>query len=187
MLGFIVGECYPNLIMPRLLQIALHGHPCLRERAANVATVTESLIQELIDDMIDTMIDAEGVGLAAPQVYRNLRLFVMRCRKSATNPDAPDIPPFAVINPAIIHESEEQERGWESCLSFPGYGAMVSRPKSVKATWIDRDAVTVERELVGRPARVFLHELDHLNGVMFFDRLESLKDLVANKEKHRVK
>ncbi len=64
--------------MPRLLQIALHGHPCLRDCAADVADVTQAPIQELIEDMIETMIDAEGVGLAAPQVYRSLRLFVMR-------------------------------------------------------------------------------------------------------------
>ncbi len=171
--------------MPRLLQIALLGHPCLREPAIEVVDVTQVAFQELIDDMIDTMIDAEGVGLAAPQVYQGVRLFVMRCRKSAKNPDAPDIPPFAVINPMVIHESMEQEHGWESCLSVPGYGAMVERPKVIMATWTDRNGVRVEMEFVGRPARVFLHELDHLNGVFFFDRLASLKDLFSSKERAR--
>ena len=173
--------------MPRLLQIALLGHPCLRERSTEVSDPTDCVVQELIDDLIATMLHLGAVGLAAPQVDSSLRLFVMRSKKSVNYPIAPELDPFEVINPEVLRASDESERGFESCYSFPGYVAMVRRPKIITARWSDRSGKRIERELAGLAARVFLHELDHLNGVMYFSRLDSLNDLVAREEMHRIK
>lgn len=168
--------------MPRLLQIALLGNPVLHTRASEVPDPKCHEIQSLIDDMIATMIEVDGVGVAAPQVYRSVRVFVMRSRKGPRFPDAPEISPFAVINPQVIYQSDMIIRGWESCFSMPGYRAMISRPRSIVARWQDQNGQFRDHELQDLAARVFLHELDHLDGKMFLDRMNSISDLVSEKE-----
>lgn len=172
--------------MLRLLQIALLGNPVLHTRASEVADPKRGEIQSLIDDMTATMIEADAVGLAAPQVYRSLRVFVMRSRKGIRFPNAPEMPPFAVINPEVLFQSDETLRGIEACYSMPGYRALITRPAWILVRWLDRECNTVEMELHDLAARVFLHELDHLDGKMFLERLDSLRDLVSEKEMNRL-
>jgi peptide deformylase len=111
------------------------------------------------------MQDADYVGLAAPQVYRSVRVFVMCSRKGARYPNASEIPAFEVINPEVVSQSGESLRGWEGCVSIPGYRAMIVRPATITARWQNRGGKRVERELHDLAARVFLHELDHLDGI----------------------
>jgi peptide deformylase len=172
--------------MPRLLQIAMLGNPVLCARAQEVEDISRIEIQALIDDLCATMIESDAVGLAAPQVYRSVRVFVMCSRKGVRYPDAPEIPPFEVINPEVISQSDETVRGWEGCFSMPGYRAKILRPVSIVARWQDRKGESVQRELHGLAARVFLHELDHLDGKMFLERMDSVRDLVSEKEMLRL-
>ena len=171
---------------PRLLQIALLGHPILRARAAEVDDPSTTEIQSFIDDLLATMIESDAVGLAAPQVYRSVRVFVMRSRKGKRFPNAPEVPPFAAINPEVISQSNETDRGWEGCFSMPGYRAMIERPVSIVARWQDRQGEVAEQELQDLAARVFLHELDHLDGKMFLERMDSISELVSEKEMLRL-
>lgn len=166
----------------RILAIATLGHPVLRERGTKIDDPGNPRVQELLDDMCATMLDAYGVGLAAPQVYQSLRVFVMRSRKGVRFPNAPEMPPFVVINPEVLWESEETCSAWEGCLSMPGYRGMVTRPEKIRAQWQDRDGKTVSLGLYDLAARVFLHELDHLDGKMFLERMDSIGDLYSEKE-----
>lgn len=172
--------------MPKVLDITLLGDPCLLERSEPILDLPNADIQELIDDLIATMLHAGAVGLAAPQVSRGQRIFVMHSRPSARYPSAPEIAPFGLINPELISADAQTVPGWETCYSMPGYGALVRRPLSIVGRWLDRNGQVVEREFSGLPARVFLHELDHLDGIMFFERLDSIRDLVSVKERDRV-
>lgn len=168
-----------SFVMPHQLEIVLLGHPLLRDTASPVEDVEDSRFQELIDNMIATMQSAGGVGLAAPQVGESLRLFVMQSRPSERYPEAPEMPPTAVINPRIVDQADEVAVDWEGCLSMPGYKGIVPRPTWVKAAWVGRDGEPVEMKLQSLPARVFFHELDHLDGVMYLERMESSLDLIS--------
>ena len=168
--------------MTRLLQIAQLGHPVLRQQTAEVEDVTERSVRELIDDMMTTVVDADGVGIAAPQVYRSERIMILASRPNARYPDAPMMEPTAAINPEILWRSEQMEKGWEGCLSIPGVRGLVPRSVSVGVRYRTRDGESLEREYEGFLARVFQHEVDHLDGIVFFDRLESTKDIFMEKE-----
>jgi peptide deformylase len=172
--------------MPKVLDITLLGDPCLLVRSEPILDVKNADIQELIDDLIETMLHSGAVGLAAPQVSRGQRVFVMQSRPSERYPNAPEIAPFGLINPELISVDAQTVAGWEGCYSMPGYGAVVRRPSSIVGRWLDRNGQAVERELSGLQARVFLHELDHLDGIMFFERLDSIRELVSVKERDRV-
>lgn len=168
--------------MSRILQVALIGNPVLREHASEVSDPTDPQIQILIDDLFATMSEVNAVGLAAPQVHQSLRVFVMQSRKGELFPNAPDIPPIEVMNPEVLSESEENDRAWESCYSMPGYKALITRSSTILARWQNRRGEVIERELHDLAARVFLHELDHLDGKMFLDRMDSISDLHAKME-----
>lgn len=168
--------------MARLLQIAELGHPVLRTRAEEVKDVQSRVIQELADDMLATLADVGGFGLSAPQVYESLRLFVMTTYPSPSFPDAPTIEPTVVVNPEILQKSEEEASDWESCLSISGLRGRVSRAHSIKVRYTTREGDKIERELSGIPARAFQHEHDHLEGIVYLERMENVKDLMTKKE-----
>jgi len=132
------------------------------------------------------MFEQNLVGLAAPQIGVSLRVFVMQSRKGPRYPNAPEIPPITVINPEVISREETLLRGIEGCGSIPGFRGLVSRPASIQARWLDLEGARVEMELTDLAARVFLHELDHLDGILFLDRLASLDDLVIEAELDRL-
>src|SRR4051794_1381992 len=109
-----------TIAMPLLRQIAQLGHPVLRTEAKPVAIPAPEAIRSLVADMRETLREAEGVGIAAPQVYEPWRLFIVASRPNPRYPDAPLMEPEVVINPEILERSEELVKGWEGCLSIPG-------------------------------------------------------------------
>ena len=159
------------------------GHPVLRERARPFEKndLRDPLVQKLIDDMIDTMHEYHGVGLAAPQVHEGIRVFV------ALLDEDPDSKTEAtvVINPEISPLTKSKEEGWEGCLSVPDIRGMVPRFTDIMLKALDRDGKPFELRLTDFAARVAQHETDHLDGVLFFDRMASMESLTFMDEYSR--
>lgn len=155
------------------------GEAVLREKAQPVADVTEEL-RALIDDRFDTMYAEDGVGLAAPQVGVSQRVVVIDPRDDA-------VAPFALINPEIRELSEEVERGEEGCLSLPGLKEMVERPVRCLVEATSRDGTPVHILADGLLARIIQHEVDHLDGILFIDRLSPLKRKMLLRRWQKVK
>ncbi|MFA9407885.1 MAG: peptide deformylase [Candidatus Dadabacteria bacterium] len=172
--------------MGKILEISELGHPILRQRASEVVDLHDKDVQNFIDDLIETCIDSNGVGIAAPQVYKSERIFIISSRPNARYPNAPELGSIALINPAITSFSEEKEKDWEGCLSIPGIRGLVPRHKTIKVKYQTRDGVLVENEFSDFIARIFQHELDHLNGIVFLDRIDSNKELVTEKEYYKI-
>jgi peptide deformylase len=168
--------------MPLLRQIAQLGHPVLRIPARPVDLPAVETLRSFVDDLMATMLDADGVGIAAPQVYEPLQVFIVASRPNPRYPDAPWMEPEVVVNPEIVWQSEEVVKGWEGCLSIPGIRGHVSRHRRIRACYWTLDGTEVEREFVDFVARVFQHEDDHLRGIVFLDRLESNRDIIGEKE-----
>lgn len=172
--------------MSILRQIAQLGQPVLRQETVPVADPGDPVIQALIDDMLATMTEANGVGIAAPQVYEPLRLFIVASHPNVRYPHAPQMEPLAMLNPEILWKSDETEKGWEGCLSVPGIRGPVPRSVSIGVSYLTRSGERREEELSGLIARVFQHEYDHISGLVFLDRVESTRELVSEREYLRI-
>ena len=159
-----------------MLRPILHyGDEALRQQAADVVDVTAD-VRSLIDDMLETMYAAPGVGLAAPQVGVPLRVFVV---DPSAGRNADDL--VVMINPAVV-EQEGVQNEEEGCLSVPGFNAKVRRPAHLVVRGLDHEGEPIEVEGTGLLARAFQHELDHLDGALFLDRLRGLKrELIVRK------
>ena len=158
-------------------------NPVLRRKAHKVTEFDKDL-QELIDDMIETMRQAPGVGLAAPQVGESIRLIVVEYGEEKDSEVQPK-KLFAVINPEIIQSSEEKEIGVEACLSLPGLAGEVERYQQIVVKGINRYGKPARIKVDGWLARIFQHEIDHLDGVLFTDRAEKVwqnkdKEVIAD-------
>lgn len=153
-----------------LLRIIYYGHQLLRKRALPIDAITDE-IKQFAADMIETMDAAQGIGLAAPQVGRSIRLFV--CRSYAIAPDGQWVmtEPRVYINPRLSQHSEEQVEDQEGCLSLPGIRAEVVRPLKVFIEALDLQGQAFSEQLEGYNARIRMHENDHLNGVLYIDRV----------------
>lgn len=162
-----------------LLKVARMGHPVLRKRARALdpAEVRGPAFQKFIDDMVDTMIEYEGVGLAAPQVHEGVRVFVAGLEGADGRMQ---VLPF--INPAITPLSPDTVDDWEGCLSIPDIRGRVPRFRAVRVNALDRKGKPFEVDLEGFAARVVQHEADHLDGVLFFDRMTSFETLTFLEE-----
>ena len=171
--------------MPILRQIAQLGQPILRRVAGKITDPEDPVVQALIDDMLVTVADACGVGIAAPQVYEPFSLFIVASRPNLRYPDAPEMVPAAIINPEILWVSDEREKGWEGCLSIPGLRGLVPRHRRIGVRYLTRKGELREDEYVDFLARVFQHEFDHVQGMVFIDRVESPNDLMTEKEYSR--
>jgi peptide deformylase len=150
-------------------------NPILRRPAHKVRALTPK-IQRLIDDMIETMRAAPGVGLAAPQVAVSQRVIVVEFAEPSEDPDAPPPEPelYVLINPEIVRESLERVGAVEACLSIPGFAGQVERHAAVTVKGINRQGEEVKIKAEGWLARIFQHEIDHLDGVLFIDRAEDV-------------
>ncbi len=158
-----------------ILPIVLYNDPVLREKAAAIESDSKKL-QRLIDDMFDTMYEASGVGLAAPQIGESIRLFVVDADVMVEDDeDAPKFGPMVFINPEIISNGTKSIEFEEGCLSLPDLREKVSRPDQITVKFLDRTFVEKEMTFDGWMSRVFQHELDHLDGVLFYDYLGSFK------------
>jgi peptide deformylase len=163
-----------------ILKVARMGHPVLRRRgrALEKSDLKNPLMQKFFDDMIDTMYEYHGVGLAAPQVHEGLRVFVaMLDEEPGEESEA-----IVVVNPEIVPNAPTTEEGWEGCLSIPDIRGMVPRYTDITVKGLDRSGKSVELKLKGFPARVAQHETDHLDGVLFFDRMKSMQTLTYLEE-----
>jgi peptide deformylase len=160
-----------------ILKVARMGHPVLRAKAQALerAEIRKPPIQRLIDDMIETMIEYHGVGLAAPQVHEPVRLFVAVLNTS-DNDDA-DTEPVAIVNPQITPVGSDIVEGWEGCLSIPEIRGQVPRAREITVRGMDRNGSPFELQVHDFAARVIQHETDHLDGVLFFDRMRSFETL----------
>jgi peptide deformylase len=154
-----------------ILKIARLGHPVLLARAAPVEDPTAPEIARLVSDMAETMLDASGLGLAAPQVHVPLRIFVFR----QGSEDAPTV--AALINPELVPLDDETETGWEGCLSIPGLRGAVPRARRIGFRALDLQGRELEGEADGLTARVFQHETDHLDGIVYPMRMPDLSRL----------
>jgi peptide deformylase len=165
--------------------IAQLGNAVLRQRAFEVENILSDECQQLISKMMHAVSEAGGVGIAAPQIHHSVRIFIMCSKPNTRYPDAPLMPPTAIINPEILHFSYDKEKAWEGCLSVPSMRGLVPRHSQITVRYFDQEGNEQQQELTGFIARIFQHELDHLNGLTFIDQLESTKDLISEAEWHK--
>jgi peptide deformylase len=165
-----------------ILKVARMGHPVLRARAKaiNPADIRSPELQRLIDDMFETMQEYQGIGLAAPQIHEGLRLFVAGMPPSDhddEDDDGPKVPLMALINPELTLDEGEPVEDWEGCLSIPDIRGKVPRARQLTVRAYDRRGKRIEMRASGFTARVIQHETDHLDGVLFFDRMRAFETL----------
>ncbi len=161
--------------------VLIYGSQILRNESEDI-TKDYPELEKLIDDMFATLTTCEGVGLAAPQIGKNIRLFIVDC--TPWGEDNPELAEFkrVYINPEIIEESEELGNFEEGCLSLPGIHANVKRPVAIKMRWLDEKFEQHEEVIEGLPARVIQHEYDHIEGRVFTDHISPLKrNMIKNK------
>ncbi len=156
-----------------MLKIAKLGNPILRKIAAPIdpREIKSLEVQGLIDEMFEAMYDEPGIGLAAPQVSRSIQLVVMGCR------DEGGFPETVLINPSIVYYGPEQVENWEGCLSVDGLRGKVTRPSVVRVKGLDRKGKPLDIEATGLFAVCIQHELDHLIGKLFLDRMTDMSTL----------
>jgi peptide deformylase len=159
-----------------LLPVVRIGDPVLRAIAAPVADPADPAVAALAQSMVKTMIDAPGVGLAAPQVGQSLRLIVMRLIAERGVADEP-LRTMALVNPELEPIGDEIEYGWEGCLSAPELRGVVPRWKHIGYRGFLPDGTRVEGEFSGFQARILQHETDHLDGIVYIDRIRDLATL----------
>ena len=157
------------------LRVIKYGNPILRLRAKKIEHIDES-VRQLAKDMIETMQKEAGIGLAAPQVAESITILVIDMSLIVENEK-----PTVVINPGIL-ETEGESILEEGCLSLPDIREEVKRPEIIKIKYQNLDGEVVEKKVDGLFARVLQHEMDHLNGVLFVDRISSLKKKMLNKK-----
>jgi peptide deformylase len=150
------------------------GDPRLLRIARPVEKFNTADLRALISDMFETMAAVEGVGLAAPQIGVDLRLVIFGFDESQRYPDAPGIPATILINPIITPLSTEKEEGWEGCLSVPGMRGSVPRYTHLRYTGFDEMGEPIDRTVDGFHARVVQHECDHLDGILYPQRIKDM-------------
>lgn len=167
-------------------KIARMGHPVLSLKANPVERIEDPAIQRLIDDMIETMEDAQGAGLAAPQIHEPMRIVVFRTPAEDQGGAAPGL--TVLINPELAYLTAETESDWEGCLSVPGLRGLVPRITRLRYRGLTRTGDRLDRTVSGFHARVVQHECDHLDGILYPQRMTDLSDLIFESEwRHRVR
>ncbi len=164
------------------LTLLERGDERLTRKAGRILDIADPEFQTFIDELIRCGHDNLGVGIAAPQVGKSLRLFIMAAKPSPRYPAAPAMEPTAIINPEILRVSDEMETGWEGCLSVPGFRAKVPRHLEVDVAFTDRQGVARTERFNGFTARLFQHEFDHLEGILYPERLEKGESLISLEE-----
>ena len=168
--------------MSQAMPIIELGNPVLRQSAKKVENIGDRQIQQLIDNLIATANQANGVGIAAPQVAQSSQILIVASHPNARYPHAPEMEPTAIINPQNVSHSEEIVKGWEGCLSVPVIRGLVPRYQAIEVTYIDRNGLSHKQYFTDFVARIFQHEIDHLHGITFLDRLASNLDIISEKE-----
>ena len=159
--------------MSVVLAVAQRGEGILTLKAATVANseFNSDWLTALASAMQATMLARNGVGIAAPQVYVSKRVIIVASRANLRYPDAPDMPAVVMVNPKILEKSDNTILGEEGCLSVPDERGIVARAEMVKVRYFTLDGEQIETVFHGFPARIVQHEIDHLDGVLFVERL----------------
>jgi len=151
------------------------GHPLLQQVAQPVTDFNTPQLDALIEDMLDTMHALDGAGLAAPQIGVSQRVVIFEVASNPRYPDVEEVPRTVLINPEITPLDEAREAGWEGCLSVPGMRGLVPRYTRIRYTGVDPSGQPVEREVTHFHARVVQHEVDHLDGILYPQRIEDMR------------
>ncbi len=160
------------------MDIALLGEPVLRAIAEPIREITSEILA-IADEMLANLEESGGVGLAAPQVFISKRLVIVASKPTQRYPYAPLMPATVMINPSFVALSDEKQKDWEGCLSIPSIRALVPRYQSIRVSYTDLTGQRLEVDFEGFVARVFQHEYDHLNGLVYLDRVENNKDIIS--------
>jgi len=160
------------------------GNPILRAKAKTVplSELKTKRFKNLVEQMFYTMKRADGMGLAAPQIGKSMRLFVVQISPTKFRPNLKPLPKTVAVNPKIVKKSKETEDDWEGCLSCPSIRGKVPRSKRVTAIYYDEFGKKKTVNLEGLQARLFQHEIDHLNGNVYVDRMKDMKSLMTLSE-----
>lgn len=174
-------RCFVEVGEVTIRKIATIGHPVLRQRAREVTLdeLRSVEMQRFIDDLVETMRDANGAGLAANQVYEPIRVCAIEVRDNPRYPYKPNIPLTILVNPTVEALTDEVFENYEGCLSVPNLRGVVERYTQVRVRGWDRHGNPVERVVKGLSAGTFQHEIDHLNGVLFVDRVKDTRTLTT--------
>jgi peptide deformylase len=171
-----------------ILKVARLGHPVLRQPASPVPPdrIRTPEVQRFVDDLIETMREYDGAGLAANQVHTPWQIAVVEVLANPRYPEAPEVPLTVLINPVVTPLGDEMEEGWEGCLSVPDMRGMVPRHVAVRLQCYDREGQRLDVIAKDFFARVVQHETDHLNGIVYLDRMRDLSTLshIAEWNKH---
>lgn len=164
------------------MKIAQLGEQILRTPARQVerAEFGEASLTSFIDELLVTMLEANGIGIAAPQVFDPRAIMIIASRPNPRYPDAPDMQPLVMVNPAIQQISDNKVWEWEGCLSVPGLRGRIERPDSVDVAYLDKEGQAQDIQLTGFVARIFLHEFDHLIGKTWLDHITSTENIMAH-------
>lgn len=173
---------WSNKIKGQKRAIIQLGDSVLRRQAVEVVNVASSQVKQVIADMRTTLADSNGVGIAAPQIGESLRILIVASRPTPRYPKAPNMGPVVMINPSFEVLDQQCFKDWEGCLSIPGIRALVSRYVGLRVTYQDEEGKGCELVLEDFPARIFQHEYDHLEGMVYLDRVEDNKDIIAESE-----
>jgi peptide deformylase len=158
------------------------GHPVLRERARPVEKLGTPELRELLQDMKDTMAAKNGAGLAAPQIGVSQRVVIFGVESNPRYPDAEEVPFTVLVNPKIVLLTKDVEEGWEGCLSVPGMRGIVPRYTKLRYTGFDGEGNPIDRIAEGFHARVVQHEYDHLDGILYPQRMTDMSRFGFNEE-----
>jgi len=162
------------------------GNPRLRLKAKDVTDIQSRQVNSLITDLLQIVKEVDGVGISAPQVGVNSRIFILASRPNKRYPNAPFMEPTAIINPKIVSHSKKTLLDWEGCLSIPGIRALVARFAKIGVEYTNTDGILIKRDFEGFIAKIFQHELDHLNGILFLDRVKNNRNIVTDLEYQKI-
>ena len=165
--------------MSQVREIAQLGMDVLRCKAKPVQDMHSAEMQQLVSDLFTTLANTNGVGIAAPQISESWRIMIIASRPSERYPYAPEMEPTLMINPSFEPLTQDKEKDWEGCLSIPGIRAKVPRVTRIRVTYTNTLGESITQALEGFVARVFQHEYDHLDGLVYLDRVEDNRDIIS--------
>ncbi|QHJ13236.1 Peptide deformylase [Paraglaciecola mesophila] len=163
------------------MEIAQVGEAILRQIAKPIVEkdIRSAEFKAFVEQLLNTMLAANGVGIAAPQVFDERAVMIIASRPSPRYPNAPDMEPLVLINPKVIQSADDTVKDWEGCLSVPGLRGFIRRATWVEIEYHQQDGQVTSRRLEGFVARIFLHEFDHLIGKTWLDHVEVNTDIMA--------
>ncbi len=165
-----------------VVEVLRMGHPLLQQVATPVDPIPSRKLDQLVTDLWDTMQALDGAGLAAPQIGVSLRVVVFEVADNPRYPDAETVPPTVLVNPLIEPLGEAMEADWEACLSIPGMCGRVPRFRHIRYRGYSANGQPIDRKVSGFHARVVQHECDHLDGLLYPQRIPELRDFGFSEE-----